>query len=131
MTPTPETMKGTLSLFGYPSTEARLQVQPRSRRWRWTRAGFFFGSGLLAAPVVGLVPPHAPWVLGALGLGGFMGTRKWKERFTVLSLEGPCPKCGEGLAMKAGAPLKPTMTVSCGECNHDARLEPEFSAPPS
>jgi len=128
MTPSSETLKGTVSLFGFPSTEAVLQVQPRSRGWRWTRAGLFLGGGLLAAPVVGLVPPHAPWVVGVLGLAGFLGVRRFKEKFTVLSFHGTCPRCGEALALKAGVPLKSAMAVPCGACGHDPRLEPDLPA---
>ena len=115
-------MDGTLSLFGFPDTPARLEVLPRSAAWRWLRASVFFGGGLLLAPAVGLVPPHAPWVAAALGIGGIMGIRKWRERFTILSLQGTCPRCGGALSLASGTPLRPVMTVPCGGCNHESRL---------
>jgi len=68
-------MEGTISLFGFPSTSARIEALPRSTAWRGLRASAFFGGGLLLAPAVGLVPPHAPWVVAVLGIGGFLGLR--------------------------------------------------------
>ena len=115
-------MEGTVSLFGFPNTLAQLEVLSRSTAWRALRASAFFGGGLLVAPAVGLVPPHAPWVVVALGIGGIMGLRKWKERFTILSFHGACPKCGGALSLASGIPLRPVMTVPCHGCNHDSRL---------
>lgn len=115
-------MEGTLSLFGFSDTVAYLEVQPRTLRWRALRAGLFMGGALVLAPAVGLVPPHAPWVVGALGIGGFLGIRKWRERFTILSFRGQCPKCGGALSLPAGIPLRPVMTVSCDSCKHDSSL---------
>jgi hypothetical protein len=115
-------MEGTLTLFGFPSTTAELEVLPRAVSWRLSRASAFIGGGLLLAPAVGLFPPHAPWVVAALGIGGFLGIRKWRERFTILSLRGACPKCGGNLSMTRGTPLRPVMTVPCAGCNRDSRL---------
>lgn len=115
-------MEGTLSLFGYSSTVAHLEVLPRSTGWRGLRAGLFMGGALVLAPAVGLFPPHAPWVAGVLGIGGYLGIRKWRERFTVLSFRGCCPKCGGALSLPPGTPLRPVMTVSCDGCNHDSSL---------
>ena len=120
-------MEGTLSLFGFSSTPARLEVRSRSTGWRAWRASAFAGSGLLLAPAVGLVPPHVPWVIAVLGLGGFLGLRKWRERFTILALEGNCPKCGGSLSLARGTPLRTVMTVPCEGCNHDTRLTTVFS----
>jgi hypothetical protein len=86
-------------------------------------ASVYWGGALILAPVAGLLPPHAPWIVGVLGIGGFLGWRRWRERFTVLSLEGPCPKCGGALKIPGGTPLRPVMTLSCQGCNHDSRLE--------
>ncbi len=115
-------VEGTLSLFGFPDTPAELAVLPRSAGWRLGRSSAFIGTGLVLAPLVGLIPPHAPWVLAVLGTGGLMGIRKWKERFTILSLQGECPKCGGPLSLKSGTPLRSVMTVPCSGCNHDSRL---------
>lgn len=74
------------------------------------------------APAVGLVPPHVPWALAALGIGGFMGIRKWRERFTLLSFEGICPRCGGRLSLNPGIPLRPVIALTCDGCNHESRL---------
>ncbi|MCJ7627782.1 MAG: hypothetical protein MUO50_05270, partial [Longimicrobiales bacterium] len=115
-------MEGTVSLFGFPDTPGRLEVLPRSTAWRGLRATAFLGGGLLLAPAVGLVPPHAPWAMAALGIGGILGIRKWREQFTILSFHGTCPRCGGILTLASGIPLRPVMTVTCEGCNHDSRL---------
>ena len=119
-------MDGTLSLFGYPSTEAHLDVRPRSAGWRASRASLFAGGGLVLAPFLGLLPPHAPWAVAALGIGGVLGLRKWRERFTLLGFQGRCPRCGSELELEAGIPVKSVMTVPCKECNHDSKLTPRL-----
>ena len=113
---------GELSLFGFPPEKAILWALPRSRRWRGIRAVAYVGGGLLLAPVLGVVPPHAPWVLGALGLGGVLGVRKWREWFTLVSFQGRCPKCGAAMTLKAGTPVRPSLSVPCDGCHHDSRL---------
>jgi hypothetical protein len=119
-------VNGTLTLFGFPSTDAVLEILPRSRSWRAVRALAFFGGGLLVAPAVGLFPPHAPWATVALGLGGFFGLRKWRERFTVLSLRGSCPKCGGRIGIRVGTPLRRTLSIPCEGCQHESRLVVSF-----
>lgn len=117
------TLTGTLNLFGFPPRHTTLEVLPRSRGWRVLRASGFFGAGLVLAPLVGVVPPHAPWVAAALGIGGFLGIRKWRERFTLVSFQGNCPRCGEAVRIRAGIPLRPALSVPCEACHFDARLE--------
>jgi hypothetical protein len=116
------TLKGTVSLFGFPPSEAEVEVRPRSTAWRGSRTAFFLGGGLALAPIVGLVPPHAPWAAAALGIGGFLGIRKWRERFTVLGGRGKCPKCGGSLSLRPGTALRPHLSMPCDQCHHDSRL---------
>ncbi len=115
-------LSGTVSLFGFPSAEAHLEVLVRGPWWRVIRAGAYWGGGLLLAPLAGMIPPHAPWALGVLGVGGLLGLRKWRERFTVQSLRTDCPRCGGKISLPAGTPLRPEMSVSCEGCRHDPRL---------
>lgn len=77
---------------------------------------------LLVAPVVGLIPPHAPWILGALGGGGFLARRRWTERFTVLDVEGHCPRCGEPVKATRGR-LRTPHPVLCEACHYEASVE--------
>jgi hypothetical protein len=116
------TRAGKLELFGFPTTKAQVRVLPRTTAWRAGGAILFGVCSLLLAPLVGLVPPHAPWALGALGMGGFLALRRWRERFTILALEGLCPKCGGALGLREGTPLKAVISVPCEGCHHDARL---------
>jgi len=115
-------MKGTISLFGFPSTDAKLEVIPRSTAWRGVRVVGSLAAGLLLAPALGLVPPHAPWAILSLTTGGFVAFRKWQEQFTVVGFQGECPRCGGPLAIRTGTPLRPEMTLPCPGCNHDSRL---------
>jgi len=127
----PLELRGTLNLFGFPPGQACVGVLARSRRWRALRASAFFGGGLILAPLVGVVPPHAPWVAGALGFGGFFGIRKWRERFTLVSFEGDCPRCGEPVRVRAGTPLRATLSVPCEKCHYDAHLTVELPRSPT
>lgn len=115
-------MDATLSLFGFPSTPAHLELVERTRSWRLARATGFVGGGAVMAPVLGLIPPHAPWALMALTVGGILGLRKWKERYTILSLSARCPKCSGKLSISRKTPLRKTMTIPCPGCHHDSRL---------
>lgn len=113
---------GSLSLFGFPSTPARAVVIPRSRGWRAIRSGGFLTGGLALAPLVGMVPPHAPWAAGALGVGAILGIRKWQERLTLVSFTGQCPRCGGPFSLKEGIALRSGMAVPCDGCHHDSIL---------
>ncbi|MGW8266844.1 MAG: hypothetical protein ACWGSQ_10780 [Longimicrobiales bacterium] len=124
-------LPGALNLFGFPPRKATLGVLPRSRGWRALRASAFFGAGLLLAPLVGVVPPHAPWAAGALGFGGFFGIRKWRERFTIVSFRGNCPRCGKPVGIQAGTALRSTLPVPCDGCHYDAHLTVELPASPT
>jgi hypothetical protein len=115
-------LTGTVTLFGFSPGQALIQAVPRTRAWRGARALAFILGGTLLTPVVGVIPPHAPWVAAALGFGFFFGVRKWKERFTLESLHARCPKCGGPLVLPPGTPLRPTHSVSCDGCHHDSQL---------
>jgi len=109
-------------LFGFDATNARAYIRPRARSWRIAgavRTGLLF---LVIAPVVGVLPPHAPWILGALGAGGFLAKRRWAHRFTLEALEAACPKCGAALTV-AVAQLRTPHTLHCEGCHHEATLE--------
>jgi hypothetical protein len=116
-------LEGTLSVFGFPKTTARVDAVARSPRWRGLRAAAYWGGALLVTPAVALVPPHVPWVAGVLGVGGLLGTRKWKERYTVVKFQGRCPRCQEELSLQPGTPLRSVMAIGCDECHHECRLE--------
>lgn len=114
-------VEGRVALFGFDSSDAISHIRPRARRWRTVgavRTGFLF---LLVAPVVGIVPPHAPWILGALGVGGFLARRRWNHRFTLEGVDAACPKCGVALTARP-AQLGTPHTLPCEGCHHEATL---------
>jgi hypothetical protein len=122
-------LPGRLVLFGFPPAPVAVSAIPRSLWWRGIRALGFFGGGVALAAGGSLVPPHAPWVLGALGIGGYLGIRKWEERISVLSLQGLCPKCGKKIQLRKGTPLRQSVSLSCDGCLHNLELEVEPSEP--
>lgn len=120
--PASRDVTGTLRVFGHEDTEAHLRLLPRSAKWRATRAGAFILGGVVLAPLVALIPPHAAWALASVGTGVALGVRKWKERFTLLRLRATCPRCGEEILRDSPARLRTPETVTCEACNHSASL---------
>jgi hypothetical protein len=113
---------GRLSLFGHDPVEARVTLRPRSRGWRMRRT-LLFGGGILAlAPLVALLPPHAPWAVAAVGGGVFVGRRQWLHRYTVLGMSGSCPRCGAAFSLSPGTRLRRPHAISCDDCNHESSL---------
>lgn len=108
-----------LVLFGYEDTEATVRLRPRSRSWRVGGSARTLGVTLLVAPLLALVPPHAPWLIGALAGGGYLVRRRWTERFTVLEVVGTCPRCGGSVHANAGRLAGPHAVV-CDACRHQA-----------
>ena len=123
---------GSLRVFGYAETEAVLGVIARSAGWRGLRAGALGLGGLMAAPLLAVVPPHAPWALGAAGTGLALGLRKWTERFTLVSLRGACPRCGGNISVDRAGRLRNPAPVDCPACHHAVTLaiSPEELPPP-
>lgn len=121
------------TVFGYPSTTVQVEVRRRPRAWRLTGAAQRMAIFLLVAPVAAVVPPHAPWLIGALVAGGVLARRRWTERYTLEAVAGPCPKCGAELSVKRGR-LKTPHPVPCESCHHEVSvrvpeqaLEPEVA----
>lgn len=121
-TDSPTTVQGTFRVFGHDDTVAELEVLPRSTAWRGTRAGGFILAGVLAAPVVALLPPHVAWAMAAVLTGLFFGLRKWSERHTLMELTGPCPRCGSTIRIESPTRLRNPWTVTCDSCRHSATL---------
>ena len=119
-----------VTLFGFEATQAVASIQPRGRRWRVGGAARTMGIFLVIAPVAAIVPPHAPWGIGALAAGIILARRRLIERFTLIALEGTCPKCGERLRVKRGR-LRIPHAVTCEGCHHQVslKLPPETLAP--
>lgn len=109
-------------LFGHDPVETSVRVVPRSTSWRFWRTARISALFLLVTPVVGIIPPHAPWVAGALTAAIVLGRRRWTERYSVAAFKAPCPRCGHELALKPGTRLKVPQPVSCDGCGHEPLL---------
>lgn len=77
---------------------------------------------VVVAPVLAIVPPHAPWVLGALAIGTIFARRRWNERYTVVAVSATCPKCGAEIGGKTGR-LRSPHPLPCEACHHESTLQ--------
>ena len=109
-------------LFGYPPSLVYATLRPRARSWRIGGAARTMAVALLVAPAVAIVPPHAPWVIGVLATSVLIARRRWSERFTVMSVVGPCPKCGREYVIKSGR-LRQPHPLQCETCHHESVLQ--------
>ena len=115
------TVEAEATVFGFPNTRVELSVRRRAVSWRAGGAARTLVAFVAVAPLVAIVPPHAPWAIGALAAGAILARRRWRERFTLERVEGACPKCGESLAVKSGR-LRVPHPVSCEACHHQTSL---------
>ena len=108
-------------VFGFPNTAVELSVRRRAVGWRAGGAARTLALFVVIAPFVAIVPPHAPWAIGALATGVILARRRWSERFTLERAEGVCPKCGEALVVKSGR-LRVPHPVACEACHHQTAI---------
>lgn len=115
-----------VTLFGFDPVRADARIEARSTGWRARRASIALAAGLIAAPAVALIPPHAPWALGALGMGLLTAVRRWAEEHTLHSLEGACPRCEERIAISRPVRLRRPHAVSCPGCRYELAVTVEL-----
>ena len=126
LAPDVRSVSATAHVFGHDPVTVRLTLVPRSPGWRASRAARYLVGGAVLAPLVAIVPPHAPWAVGA-GAGGLvLGLRKWGERFTLTAVDGLCPRCGAPLPFGGATPLKTPHSLGCEECGNPVilRIDP-------
>lgn len=111
-----------LSYPGPEVSQAEARIAPRSAGWRQANALKQLWWWLLA-PLVGLAPPHFPWIIAVLAIGGVRAFNKLNEHATLLSLHGPCPKCGTVQRFTDLGRLKQPHKLHCGACRWELRLE--------
>lgn len=109
------------TLFGFDDTPVRATIIARSRAWRVGGAARRFAVFVVVAPFVAIFPPHAVWPIGALLTGAALARRRYVERFTLVQVDGPCPRCGAALSAKPGR-LKLPHALPCEACNHEPSL---------
>lgn len=110
-----------VSLFGYDSTPARAHLLPRTKAWRLRGSIRTAAITVILAPMVTVIPPHAPWLIGVVSVGTYLARRRWNEHFTLMAMEGSCPKCGAVLHTRPGR-LKDPHGLSCDACHNDVAL---------
>ena len=111
-----------ITLFGFDSVSASARVEARSRGWRARRAAAALAAGSIVAPLVALVPPHAPWALGALGISLLTARRCWVEEHTLHFLEGACPRCAESIKISRPARLRHPHATPCPSCHYELAI---------
>lgn len=112
-----------ITLFGHPPSPVRLELRDRSRGWRLRRALAPAAAGLVVAPVVAIVPPHAPWVVAVLAAAGTLAWRRWREEYTIVGFEARCPRCDAELQMSSGTRLRSPHPLTCDSCRHEPVLQ--------
>lgn len=115
-------LTGRAVLFGFDAADVEADVRARPRSWRLTGAAQWMGLGVLVAPVAAVVPPHAPWAIGALAVGGILARRRWRETHTLEGIAGSCPKCGEDFELKSQR-LRSPHPLECEACHHVSSLQ--------
>ncbi len=115
-------VRARITLFGFDVVPANARIEARSVGWRVRRAAIALAAGLIAAPAVALVPPHAPWAVGALGISFLTARRRWAEKHTLHFLEGACPRCGEGITLSRPAPLRHPHATPCPSCHYELAI---------
>lgn len=108
-----------IALFGFDFVPATARIEARSVGWRARRTALALVVGLIVAPVVALVPPHAPWMLAALGISVLMARRRWAEQHTLHFLAGDCPRCGEDISISRPVRLRHPHPIPCPSCQYE------------
>jgi hypothetical protein len=114
-------LEGRLEAFGFAPTRTTIEAIARDGSWRWTRALLAVGIAIGVTPVVVFVPPHFPWVIGALGAGVALAHRRLTERYTLRSMNASCPRCRAAVTAEPGR-LTPERTVHCPSCGQQLVL---------
>src|SRR3954462_5833151 len=107
-----------LVFMGGAATEARARVVERSKAWRRSQAIRDLAL-LLLIPVVVFIPPHFPWPIVVLCVSLFRAFNHLREHRTLLSLRGPCPKCGADQEYKELGRMGNPHKVTCASCRWD------------
>lgn len=84
---------------------------------------------MVATPLVALVPPHAPWAIGAVVVSLLLARRAYGERITLVDLDGRCPRCGTTIEVDSPSGLRDPHPLSCEGCNHEPSLRLSDAVP--
>jgi hypothetical protein len=115
------TRRARLELFGAAPRDATLDVTPRPRARRASRAALTGGATLLGAALAGIIPPHVPWILGVMGFGAWRARAEWRGAYELHGFEGACPRCGAALKLDEKY-VTPPLVVPCYACHAQPQL---------
>ena len=115
-------MPARITLFGFDPVDATARIEARSTGWRARRASMALAAGLIMAPLLAVVPPHAPWVVVAVVVGLLTARRRWAEAHTLHFLEGACPRCETGISLSRPARLIRPHPISCPSCQYELMM---------
>src|SRR3954468_20546012 len=111
-----------LVFMGGQASEASARVLERSGHWR--RGEMLKDLGLLLLiPIVVWLPPHFPWPIIVLAVALFRVFNHMREHRTLLSLHGPCPKCGTVQDFTELGRMGNPHKVTCANCRWDSYVE--------
>lgn len=128
MSNTVVTPPAALRLRGHEAKPAEIQIEKRPRQTRMTRSILTLVGFLVLAPVVALIPPHIPWVLVALFMGGYLAWKQWAGEYIVHSFSGNCPRCDAELKIDPGSKVGLPLEMDCYSCHHKPTLVVEGTA---
>ena len=111
-----------LVFMGGQSSEARARVIERSAAWRRSQAVKDLLL-LVLVPVVAFIPPHFPWVILVVGVALVRAFNHNREYRTLLSLHGPCPKCGTEQEFTELGRMASPHKVTCANCRWDVYVD--------
>lgn len=115
-----------LVFAGGEAAPARARVIERSPAWRRSSALMQLGWWLLI-PIVFWIPPHVPWVLLVLGIGGYRAIERFREARTLVSLHGACPRCGTEQEFTETGRMKHPHRVHCAHCRWELTAQVPLS----
>jgi hypothetical protein len=107
-----------LVFMGGKASEARARVVERTKAWRRSQMTKDLAL-LLLIPVVVFIPPHFPWPIVVLAVALLRAFNHSREHRTLLSLRGPCPKCGAEQEYKELGRMGNPHKVTCASCRWD------------
>lgn len=116
------TVPAHITLFGFDDVPTEARIEAQSVGWRARRTLLALAVGLIVAPAVFLVPPHAPWALGVLGIGLLTAVRRWAEKHTLHFMEGACPRCREDISISRPIRLHHPHVISCTSCQYESAI---------
>jgi len=107
-----------LVFMGGKAAESRARVVERSRAWRRSQVTKDLAI-LLLIPIVVFIPPHFPWPVVVTVIALLRAFNHSREHRTLLSLRGPCPKCGAEQEFRELGRMGNPHRVTCASCRWD------------